>query len=73
MAPSNEDTPPGYMYISIFILVMMLYRLNFIAAGLIELPAVYLTVPHGIWNYFFLAFNEIGLPSILENTSIKKI
>lgn len=45
MALSNEDTPWGYMYISRFILVMLLCLLSLIAARLIELRAVYLTVP----------------------------
>lgn len=56
MAVSNEDTPPGYKYISRFILVMLLCLLSVIVSRLIELPELYLTVPHGIWNYFFLYF-----------------
>lgn len=57
LALSNEDTPPGYMYISRFILVMLLCFLSVFAARLIELRAVYLTVPHGIWNHFFSYFS----------------
>jgi hypothetical protein len=58
VAVSKEDTPPGYMYISRFILFMLLCLLSVIAARLIELRAVYLTVPHGIWNDFFLYFTN---------------
>jgi len=45
----------GLLYL-FFILVMLLCLLSVIVARLIEMRAVYVTVPHGIWNYFFLHF-----------------
>lgn len=51
-----EDTPPDYTYIAGFILVMLLSLLNNITAKRIELRVVYPTIPHGVWNYFFLYF-----------------
>ena len=44
-------TPLAYKYISRFIPVVIPCLLSVIAARLIEMCELYLTVPHRIWNY----------------------
>jgi hypothetical protein len=57
----NEDTPPGYVYISRFIVVMFLCLLNVIDRNACSL------------ELFLLVMHEIDLSSILENSSNLKI